>query len=217
MAKRRIGILGGSFNPPHIGHLRMAEQAHKALNLSEVWLLVSPQNPLKQTVGMAPFADRMHMCELLANGRPWLKASAFEAEAQTQFTADTVQKLTTCVPDATFFWLMGADNLAQFHKWKNWEQIVKTLPIVVFRRPGTNTAEIAGPAADYLKPYKVEAQSSKVDAPNWRILDNDLVDLSATDIRLGINAGAAQSDKALPNEVQRYINAKKLYQNAAVC
>ena len=211
MSKRRIGILGGSFNPPHLGHLHMAEQAKSALNLSEVWFLVSPQNPLKKTDGMAPFKARFDMCNLMAKGKPWLKASDFEAKAGTQFTADTVEKLKAHSPTDTFFWMMGADNLAQFHRWKNWESIVNTLPIVVFRRPGTKITDIQGPAVDYLKPYKVAADSPKTDAPNWRVLENKLIDLSATDIRKGVKPKAT----ALHEEVQKYISLNKLYEDTA--
>lgn len=192
----------------------MAEQARDALDLSEVWLMVSPQNPLKDTANMAPFEARMHMCTLMATGKPWLKASDFEAKAKTQFTADTVEKLTKTMPENTFFWLMGADNLAQFHKWKDWEKIAKTLPIVVFRRPDTDIAKVKGPAVDFLAPYKVEANSPKVSVPNWRVLENKMVDLSATNIR---NGAVTQGTPALDNEVQRYISDKKLYRNTTAC
>lgn len=208
MTKRRIGILGGSFNPPHLGHLHMAEQAKVTLNLSEVWLLVSPQNPLKHTKGMASFQARLEMCRLMAQGKPWLKVSDFEDKAHTRFTADTVEKLTESYPDAAFFWLMGADNLAQFHRWKNWEDIVNTVPIVVFRRPGTDVATLQGPVAEHLAPYKVAADSPTETAPNWRVLENDLVNLSATDIRQG---AVTQADSALHNEVLAYIRQKGLY------
>lgn len=213
MAKRRIGILGGSFNPPHLGHLAMAEQAKIALNLSEVWLMVSPQNPLKKTVGMAAFNARMAMCTLMAKGKPWLKASDFEKKAKTRFTADTVEKLTTTMPDVTFFWLMGADNLAQFHLWKNWEYIARTVPIVVFRRPKTNIAATKTPAVDYLAPYKVAANSPEVQPPNWRVLENTLIDLSATDIRKG---HVASTQHALNHDVQQYIRLKNLYPNTII-
>jgi len=184
-----------------------------ALNLSEVWLLVSPQNPLKKTIGMASFQARLEMCTLMAKGRPWLKASDFEEKAQTRFTADTVEKLTSTMPDVTFFWLMGADNLAQFHRWKDWEKIVHTVPIVVFRRPKTNLAHINSPALDYLAPYKVASNSPKVDAPNWRVLNNKLVDLSATDIRQGTKI---PPNTALDDDVQQYIQLKNLYPNTII-
>ena len=214
MNKRRIGILGGSFNPPHLGHLHMAEQAKVTLNLSEVWLLVSPQNPLKETAGMASFEARMRMCNLMAADKPWLKASDFEVKAGTRFTADTVEKLTTSMPDVTFFWLMGADNLAQFHQWKNWENIVNTVPIVVFRRPGTDITHIKGPAVDYLAPYQVDTQDKAEKAPNWRVLENKLIDLSATNIRNEMHQGAVtQADTALHTEVLSYIQQNGLYEN----
>lgn len=192
----------------------MAEQAKVTLNLSEVWLLVSPQNPLKETAGMASFEARMAMCALMASDKPWLKVSDFEDKANTRFTADTVEKLTASQPETTFFWLMGADNLAQFHKWKNWEKIVQTVPIVVFQRPGTDHTALKGPALDYLTPYKVSATDTAEKAPNWRILENKLVDLSATDIREGANTdNGPDLDKALDNEVLAYIRQNGLYAN----
>ena len=206
MTQRRIGILGGSFNPPHLGHLDMAETAKNQLNLSEVWLMVSPQNPLKSDAHMAPIADRMAMCEKMTKDKPWLIATDIEQKLGTQFTADTLKKLTSEYPNTTFFWLMGDDNLEHFHKWQNWQEIAQMVPLVVFRRNGHNKA-LESPAACALKDFQVQANSPNETPPNWRLLDNAIMDISATYVRENMEA----HKNILAPDVHAYIQKKHLY------
>ena len=214
MAQRRIGILGGSFNPPHRGHLNMTELAHNRLNLDQVWLMVSPQNPLKSESDMAPLADRMAMCEKLAGGAPWLCVTDIENRLKTQFTADTLKELTRQHPDDTFFWLMGDDNLKTFHQWHRWQEIAALVPLVVFRRCGDDTP-LSSPAAEALKAYQVAPESVQETPPNWRLMENQPHTMSATDVRENMrknprdNLGSAAH--ILTPDVADYIKQNNLY------
>ncbi|MBT4905881.1 MAG: nicotinate-nicotinamide nucleotide adenylyltransferase, partial [Rhodospirillaceae bacterium] len=128
---RRIGLLGGSFNPAHDGHRHISQLALARLGLDEVWWLVSPQNPLKSEAGMAPFESRLESADRIACDRR-IRVSALEAELGTRYTADTLKALQNRYPAARFVWLMGADNLVQISRWRAWTQIFKTIPIAVF-------------------------------------------------------------------------------------
>ena len=132
---KRIGLLGGSFNPAHEAHRRISLFALKALALDEVWWLVSPGNPLKRRDGMAPLAARLASAERMAHGAP-IFPTAIEATLCTRFTADTLTRIVRRYAHHRFIWLMGADNLAQFHRWQRWRRIAATLPIAVIARPG---------------------------------------------------------------------------------
>ena len=116
---RRIGLLGGSFNPAHAGHRYISTEALRRLDLDEVWWLVSPQNPLKSQSGMAPFSQRLSHAASVAR-HPRIRVSAIEAEMGTRYTADTLAMLVRRFPAARFVWLMGADNLMQIPKWRDW-------------------------------------------------------------------------------------------------
>ena len=132
---KRIGLLGGSFNPAHRGHRRISLAAIEALGLDEVWWLVSPGNPLKQGREMAAFEVRFASAQRMARGAP-IRPSKFEQQAGTRYSVDTLRKLLRRYPRLRFIWLMGGDNLAEFHRWKDWRKLVKTLPIAVIARPG---------------------------------------------------------------------------------
>lgn len=150
----RIGLLGGSFNPAHGGHRQISLFARKALGLDEVWWLVSPGNPLKPQAGMAPLAARMHSAMLQARRAP-IRVTAIECDLQTRYTADTLRELTLRYPKVEFVWLMGADNLAQFHRWRDWRGIARTMPIAVIARPGYDGIALASPAMAWLRRYSV--------------------------------------------------------------
>jgi nicotinic acid mononucleotide adenylyltransferase len=130
---RRVGLLGGSFNPAHPGHLHISREALKRLRLDEVWWLVSPQNPLKKKTDLAPYATRLEMARKTATD-PRIHVSSLEGERGLYYTIDTLRYLLRGNRDTQFFWLMGADNLAQFHRWKDWRAIAAMLPIVVLDR-----------------------------------------------------------------------------------
>ena len=145
---RRIGLLGGSFNPAHGGHLHISRLALRRLDLDEVWWLVSPQNPLKPAAGMAPFDERLRAGGRNRRRRPPHPGHRHRGPARrTTYTADTLQALRRRFPRTRFVWLMGGDNLAQFPYWRRWQDIFRTVPIAVFARPGTSSKALAGAAA----------------------------------------------------------------------
>jgi len=159
----RIGILGGSFNPAHSGHRAISLAAIAALGLDEVWWLVSPGNPLKEKAGdMAPYAARFASARRMARHAP-IRASAIELKLGTRYTVDTVRALTLRYPNTRFIWLMGADNLAQFHQWRDWRRIAREVPIAVVARPGYDGAARAAPAMGWLRRFIRPAGQAK----NW--------------------------------------------------
>lgn len=138
---RAIGLLGGSFNPAHEGHLQLTQSALKVLKLDAVWWLVAPHNPLKSAASLAPYAKRLRSALTLASGHPRVHVSDIETRLGTKYSVDTVTALQRRFPGARFIWLMGADNLAQLHRWKRWPTLIKRLPVAVFdRAPFSHTA-----------------------------------------------------------------------------
>jgi nicotinate-nucleotide adenylyltransferase len=152
-AVRTIGLLGGSFNPAHGGHRRISLFARHLLGLDEVWWLVSPGNPLKDPAGMAPLAARFASARAQARRAP-IRVSAIERDLATRYTFDTLTQLARRYPRLRFIWLMGADNLAQFHRWRQWRRIARTMPIAVIARPGYDAAAIASPAMAWLRRFR---------------------------------------------------------------
>lgn len=163
---RRIGLLGGSFNPAHRGHRRISLAAIRALGLDEVWWLVSPGNPLKPVAGMAPLAARLASARAMARRAP-IHATAIEAELGTRYTIDTIRALQRRYPANRFIWLMGADNLAQFHRWRDWRGIARAVPIAVVARPSYTGDALAGPAMGWLR----RAQRRPDQAIRWTTWD----------------------------------------------
>ncbi|MCC6828823.1 MAG: nicotinate-nucleotide adenylyltransferase [Novosphingobium sp.] len=182
----RIGLLGGSFNPAHGGHRRISLFARAALGLDEVWWLVSPGNPLKPAAGMAPLAARFASARAQARRAP-IRVTAIERELGTRFTVDTLRALGRRRPDVRFVWLMGADNLLQFSRWKDWRGIARRMPIAVIARPGYDAAAIANPAMAWLGRYRKSAASfanrAGWSAPALVILRFDPDSRSATALR----------------------------------
>jgi nicotinate-nucleotide adenylyltransferase len=183
---RRIGLLGGSFNPAHQGHLHISLLALKRLGLDEVWWMVSPQNPLKPSDGMAPFAERLADASRLAR-HPRIRVSAIEAKLGTTYTAETLKRLTRRFPRDRFVWLMGADNLAQIDRWKDWQEIFNTVPVAVFARPSYCLRALAAKAARRFAGRRLaEAESRRLpgrEPPAWLFLAGPLNPQSATAIR----------------------------------
>jgi len=148
----RVGLLGGSFNPAHRGHRRISRFAAQALDLDEIWWLVSPGNPLKEAAGMAPLGPRFRSALRAARGLP-IRVSAIERELGTTYTVETIQALRRRYPHTRFVWLMGADNLVQFHRWRDWRRIAALVPIAVIGRPGYDGRAHAARAMGWLRRY----------------------------------------------------------------
>lgn len=147
---KRIGLLGGSFNPAHRGHRRVSLAAIRALGLDELWWLVSPGNPLKEGASdMAPFEARLASARAQAARSPIL-VSDFERRAGTRYTIETVRALVSRFPQDRFIWLMGADTVAEFHRWKDWRALARVVPIAVIPRPGYDAAARAARAMGWL-------------------------------------------------------------------
>jgi nicotinate-nucleotide adenylyltransferase len=159
---RRIGLLGGSFNPAHRAHRRMSLAAAEVLGLDEVWWLVSPGNPLKPASGMAPYAARFASARDVARGTR-IRVSDFERQIGTRYTADTVTALLRRRPGDRFIWLMGADTVPDFHRWRNWRRLAATLPIAVLSRPGYNGRARAAVAMGWLRWFVRPASTAR----NW--------------------------------------------------
>ena len=157
---RLTGLLGGSFNPAHGGHRRISLFALEALGLDEVWWLVSPGNPLKPARGMAPLAARVKAGRMAARGAP-IRVTAIERQFGSRYTIDTLRALKRRFPKRRFVWLMGADNLAQFHRWKNWRAIAREMPIAVIARPGYDAAALASPAMAWLRRFRASAAGER--------------------------------------------------------
>jgi nicotinate-nucleotide adenylyltransferase len=184
---RRVGLLGGSFNPAHRGHRRITLDAIRALGLDEAWWLVSPGNPLKAgAADMAPMAARLASARRMARRAP-IRATAIEARLGTRYTIDTIRALKRRHPDTRFVWLMGADNLAQFHRWRDWRGIGREVAIAVLARPGYDGAALAGPAMGWLRRFRRPARQG-TEWTMWRLPALVLLrfrpdPISATDIR----------------------------------
>lgn len=146
----KIGLLGGSFNPAHEGHRHVADTAIKRLGLNYVWFLVAPQNPLKPVAGMMPLCHRLATAQALAGGDPRLVVSDFERTIGSRYTIDTIKALNARFPLVHFVWLMGSDNLEQFHRWRRWKEIAARLPIAVILRPGSTLAPLRAKAVKRL-------------------------------------------------------------------
>lgn len=182
----RVGLLGGSFNPPHSGHLHIAELALRRLKLHQVWWLVTPGNPLKDQHDLAPLADRVAACEATAS-HPAMKVTAFEASLRSRFTADTLNHVVNRYVAVDFVWLMGADNLGQFHRWQRWREIAALLPIAVIDRPGSTMALHNALAAKVLRKFRIDESDAAhlpgLQPPAWTFLHGPRNSLSSSAIR----------------------------------
>ncbi|QNM82456.1 nicotinate-nucleotide adenylyltransferase [Sphingomonas sabuli] len=160
-AMKRVGLLGGSFNPAHEGHRQLSLAAIDALALDELWWLVSPGNPLKAgATDMAPYDARLQSARAMAAGTP-IAVSDIEARLGTRYTIDTLTALVAEHPDDRFIWLMGADTVAEFHRWKDWQSIAQLLPIAVLPRPGYDASAHAAHAMGWLSGFVRPAGQAK--------------------------------------------------------
>ncbi len=180
-----IGLLGGSFDPPHAGHVHITKAALKRFGLDHVWWLVSPGNPLKAD-GPAPLVQRMQAARAMMR-HPRVRVTDLEARLGTRYTAQTVAALRMRYPGVRFVWLMGADNLAQFHRWQDWRWIMETVPIGVLARPGDRISARVSKAARVYARAKLPKQAAHVlgrkAAPAWSFVNLPLSDQSSTAIR----------------------------------
>ena len=187
--RTRIGLLGGSFNPAHAGHLYISESALKMLGLDAVWWLVSPQNPLKPKEGMAELDRRMAAARAVVGTERRIVVTDIESQLGTRYTADTLEKLTARHRDTTFVWLMGADNLLQIHRWRRWSRIFHTVPVAVFGRPGYSLRATSSVAARrFARDRWPQASANRLDdtcLPAWVFLKIREHPGSATRIRAG--------------------------------
>ena len=181
-----VGLFGGSFNPAHDGHAHVAGTALRRLGLDRVIWLVSPQNPLKSADQMAPLAKRMASARAMAEG-PSMIVSDFETRVGTQWTVDTLRALTARHPGVRFVWLMGSDNLASFHRWRGWIDIMEMMPVAVVARPGTMLESRSAPAARRFAGHRVSSREARslpyLAAPAWTYLRAPLNSSSSTALR----------------------------------
>ena len=182
----RIGLLGGSFNPPHVAHRAISLFAIKRLKLDRVWWLVTPGNPLKDQDGLRDLNERTAAARRMAND-PRIDVSCLESVIRTRYTVDTISYLRRRASGLRFVWIMGADNLAQFHRWQNWRRIASEVPIAVIDRPPQSFRALAAPAAQALARYRLpENQAGRLAdqrAPAWVFLTGMKLNLSSTGLR----------------------------------
>ncbi len=182
----RIGLLGGSFNPAHEGHRQASLTALKRLGLDQVWWLVTPGNPLKDNRALPQLAGRMAQARLVAR-HPQIAITGIEARLGTRFTAETLSRLTTRYPGVRFVWLMGSDNLAQFHRWQNWRGIARMMPIGVIDRPGSTHKAVRSRAGVALSRWRLDESDGLLlptePAPAWMFLHGRRSDASSTALR----------------------------------
>ncbi|NVO56465.1 nicotinate-nucleotide adenylyltransferase [Rhodobacteraceae bacterium B1Z28] len=180
-----VGLFGGSFDPPHQGHVHVTREAMKAFGLDRVWWLVSPGNPLKER-GPAPLSQRMEAAQAMMS-HPRVEVTDLETLMGTRATADTLAELKRLYPDVRFVWLMGADNLAQFHRWKDWRLIMDSVPVGVVARPRDRISARMSPAARVYAKYRIDGQArhllGRAAAPAWCFVNVPMVDVSSTEIR----------------------------------
>jgi nicotinate-nucleotide adenylyltransferase len=186
LAPRRVGILGGSFNPAHEGHLEISRTALRRLGLDEVWWLVSPQNPLKPVAGMASLQERVRSARTIARD-PRIRVTAMEQDLRTRYTADTLTALRRRFPRVRFVWLMGADNLSDISRWERWTQIFHGMPVAVLARPTYSLKSLAAKAARRFGRFRIPEKAARTlperRPPAWAFVVGRLNPLSATAIR----------------------------------
>ena len=185
--RRTVGLLGGSFNPAHGGHVHISRIAIRALGISTVWWLVSPQNPLKSSTDMAPMAERLARARVVAATDPRLFVSDIEARLGTRYTVDTVNRLCRRYRRCRFIWLMGADNLAQVNQWRRWPRLFHMVPVAVLARWPYSVKALAGAAARRFVHKRISPKQARIlarrKAPAWVFLPIRLHPESATRIR----------------------------------
>lgn len=183
-SNRTIGLLGGSFNPAHEGHVHITQEALRRLRVDEVWWLVSPHNPLKSRDELSDYADRVATASQLVQGRKRIRVTDIERELGTRYTVDTLRALTRRYPRTTFIWLMGADNLETFHRWQHWQDIMREYAVAVFDRAPYSFRALHAKAALRFHQQRVEpGELAGKPLPAWSFLHLRRDPHSATAIR----------------------------------
>lgn len=187
----RIGLFGGSFDPPHVGHISASLAAIRRLRLDRLWWLVSPGNPLKDTRARPTLEQRVAQARRLAS-HPKIVVTGLEAALGVRHTDATIDYLTRRCPGVSFVWIMGADNLLQFHRWRNWEKIAAMVPIAIIDRPGATVKVASARAAQRFAYARVDercaGQLAKMTPPAFMVLHGKRNGQSSTALRAGINA-----------------------------
>ena len=189
----RIGLFGGSFNPPHEGHRLVALTALRRLRLDRIWWLVTPGNPLKDVRELPSQADRMAACRQLIGRDPRILVTGLEASIGTRYSEETIRYLMRRCPGVQFVWLMGADNLASFHRWQKWPSIARMVPMAIIDRPGSTLRAVASPAARRFAASRVSEHAAHCLAgrqpPAWLFLHGRRSEESSTRLRQARIAG----------------------------
>lgn len=184
----RIGLFGGSFNPPHEGHRLVSRECLRRLALDAVWWLVTPGNPLKDHSELAPLESRVKAARALLHP-PLERVTGFEAAHGFTYTWQTLSHLRRTLPDRRFVWIMGADSLAGFHHWERWEDIFSLMPIAIYARPGATRKAVASRAASRFGFGRIEESDASLLAslapPAWVLLHGRTSALSSTQLRAG--------------------------------
>ena len=182
---KKIGLLGGSFDPPHKGHLFISLEAKKILKLDEVWWLVTPKNPLKISEP-ASYVERVDNCKNITRNFP-IKIQEIEKNIQSDYSYKTINYILKHYSNIKFFWLMGADNLINFHKWEKWQMIFNNMSIVIFRRHGYNNKALKSIAAQKFKNSRIINSKTNLDdfkiTPSWLLIENKEIKISSSEIR----------------------------------
>jgi len=183
-----VGLFGGSFNPPHAGHALVAETALRRLRLDQLWWIITPGNPLKNAADLADMAERLKWCREITDD-PRIRFTTFEASHNFRYTEETLRYLRQRNAGVHFVWIMGADSLAGFHRWQNWQDIANTVPIAVFDRPGSTLAYLSSRMAktyDFARVNEDDAaRLARMPPPAWTFIHGPRSALSSTAIRKG--------------------------------
>jgi len=181
-----VGLFGGSFNPPHKGHVLVANTALVRLKLNQLWWMVTPGNPLKDAHGLAPLGERIALSEQLVDN-PRICVTAFEEKIRTRYSADTIAYVLRYNPGVHFIWIMGADNLTTFHHWQQWRRIMSTIPVAVIDRPGSSHSDISSPMAQMFARFRVAENMASLlalrKAPAWTFIHGRRSSVSSTALR----------------------------------
>ena len=183
-----VGLFGGSFNPPHQGHVLVAEIAMRRLALDQLWWMVTPGNPLKNGRELKPLAERLDLSETITDD-PKMKVTAFEAAHRIRYTADTLALVKARNPGVNFVWIMGADSLRDFHRWQRWHAIAMTFPIAVIDRPGATLAFLSSKMAKTFDHARLDEsrapELARMRPPAWTFIHGPRSTLSSSAIRAG--------------------------------